>query len=365
MKTGRSVPTAVVFASLVFVSTAMADDPITPEAYARINAALVERHVLPGYERLAAATKGFARGVTEACGDADGTNLVALRARFHEVMDTWMAVQHLRFGPVESFTRGQRFYFWPEARGKVRKAVGDVLAISDTESLAPARFAGVNVAVQGLLTVELLLFGDEPPLADRKHCALLTAIAHNLHNMAADILADWSVGGGGFATVVASAGPTNAQFASHKEATLAFFKSLHDGLQLLAEARIKPVLGGSLAEAQPRFAESRLSGRALRNIVINLKAFQGLYGDVANPGLGAITQNVDPKLDRLLRKAFRVTIATARSIEQPLDEVVVDMALRPQAEKLRTQVVALGQIVRTRLSQTLDLAAGFNALDGD
>ena len=181
-----------------------------------------------------------------------------------------------------------------------------MLAISDTESLAPARFAGVNVAVQGLLTVELLLFGDEPPLADRKHCALLTAIAHNLHNMAADILADWSVGGGGFATVVASAGPTNAQFASHKEATLAFFKSLHDGLQLLAEARIKPVLGGSLAEAQPRFAESRLSGRALRNIVINLKAFQGLYGDVANPGLGAITQNVDPKLDRLLRKAFRV-----------------------------------------------------------
>ena len=364
MQTGRAAP-AVVFASMVFVSTTMADTTIAPEVYARINAALVERHVLPGYDRLAAATDAFARDVTETCSGATGANPVALRARFHEVMDAWMAVQHLRFGPVESFTRGQRFYFWPEARGKVRKAVGDMLAISNAESLAPARFAGANVAVQGLLAAEVLLFAGGLPFADGKHCALLTAISRNLREMAADIVADWRVGGGAFATVVSTPASTNPQFATHKEATLVFFKSLHDGLQLLAEARIKPVFGDSLTTARPRLAESRLSGRALRNIVINLKAFQGLYGDAANPGLGAIAPDADPKLDRLLRKAFRLTIATARSIEQPLDQAVVDAALRPRAEKLRTQVIALGQIVRTRLSQALDLAVGFNALDGD
>lgn len=365
MQTGRVAP-GVAFASLVLVSTALADTTIAPETYARINAALVERHVLPGYARLALATSAFARDARSACADADASARAdPLRARYHEVMDAWMAVQHLRFGPVQSFMRAQRFYFWPEARGKVRRAVGDMLAVSNAESLGRVRFARANVAAQGLLAAELLLFGDEPALAEGKHCALLTAVARNLDDMATAIVADWRGGGGAFATVVSAPGSTNPQFASHKEVTQAFFKSLHDGLQLLAEARVKPVLGASISAARPHLAESRLSGRALRNIVINLEAFQGLYGDAANPGLGAVARNVDPKLDRLLRKAFRVTIATAGSVGQPLEQAAVDAALRPRAEKLRTQVVALGQIVRTRLSQALDLAVGFNALDGD
>ena len=365
MQTGQTAP-AVAFAALVFASTAMADTDIAPEAYARINAALVERHVLPGYDRLAAAASAFARDAGSACDGADASARAApLRARYHEVMDAWMAVQHLRFGPVESFTRVQRFYFWPEARGKVRGAVGDMLAIAKAEPLGRARLASANVAAQGLLAAELLLFDDEPALAESRHCALLVAIARNLDDMAAAIVADWRDGGGAFAAVVSAPGPTNPQFASHREATQAFFKSLHDGLQLLAEARVKPVLGASVAAARPHLAESRLSGRSLRNIVINLEAFQELYGDAANRGLGAGARNVNPKLDRLLRKAFRVTIATARSIGRPLEEAAVDAALRPRAEKLRTQVVALGQIVRTRLSRALDLAVGFNALDGD
>ena len=42
-----------------------------------------------------------------------------------------------------------------------------------------------------------------------------------------------------------------------------------------------------------------------------------------------------------------------------------DPALRPQVEKLAIQVQALKQIVRNRLAPALDLAVGFNSLDGD
>ena len=66
-----------------------------------------------------------------------------------------------------------------------------------------------------------------------------------------------------------------------------------------------------------------------------------------------------------MRKAFRVTLATARSVDRPLEKAATDPALRPGVSKLVLQTRALKQIVRDRLSTALGLAVGFNALDGD
>lgn len=66
-----------------------------------------------------------------------------------------------------------------------------------------------------------------------------------------------------------------------------------------------------------------------------------------------------------MHKAFRLTSATAQSIDGPIEKAAADPALRPPVEKLAKQVRALRQIVRDRLAPALGLAVGFNALDGD
>ena len=66
-----------------------------------------------------------------------------------------------------------------------------------------------------------------------------------------------------------------------------------------------------------------------------------------------------------MRKAFRVTLKTARSVGQPVEKAATDSVSRPRVSKLLLQARALKQIVRDRLSKTLGLAVGFNALDGD
>ena len=348
-----------VLAVLVSTSpaTARAEEP--GDASERVNAALVETHVLPRYERLAAATGKFANAAMAFCdGNAD---LAAARSGFHETMDAWMAVRHLRFGPVEFLMRVFRFYFWPQARGKVVGAIRAAVEDRDNVASLAARIDRANVALQGLLTAEVLLYGEPRAGRDTPGCDLLEAATDNMRVMAAEILAEWRDGDAPFARIVTT--PGNANFADHREATLAFFKSLHDGLQFVADAKLKPVVGGTTA--RPRLAESRFSGRSLRNVIQNLEALQALYVGEEGPGLGALARAADPELDRLMRKAFRVTIKTARSVERPLEEAAASPSLRPTAKKLTIQTQALRQIVRDRLAPALGFSIGFNALDGD
>ena len=358
------LPLALIGLLVLWATSDSHAQEIAPADYARVNAALVKTHALPRYERLATATDAFA-GVAEAfCTGESGADQERLRAAFHHAMDAWMGVQHLRFGPVDSRMRGFRFYFWPQARNKVGEAVAELVAAGEDDAALTARIGRTNVAVQGLLAAEVLLYDDRYLGADAKGCGLLTAVAANMRTMATAILAEWREGDA-FAKLMSTPGPDNPHFEDHATATLAFFQGLHDSLQLIYDINLKPVIGDSAQSVRPVLAESRLSGRSQRNIVVTLEALQALYLGEGSAGLGELTAVADPKLDRLMRKAFRLTLATAQSIEGPVEQVAADAALRPSVQKLAKQMQALKQIVRDRLAPALGLAVGFNALDGD
>ena len=333
--------------------------------YARVNAALIEFHAPPRYERLATATDAFAAASKTFCAGESDADHERLRAGFHDAMDAWMGVQHLRFGPVDSRMRGFRFYFWPQARNKVGEAVAELVAAGEDDAALAARIGRANVAVQGLLAAEVLVHDERYLGADARGCGLLLALAANMRTMAAAILAEWRDGDDAFARIMAMPGPDNPHFEDHGAGTLAFFQGFHDSLQLIYDVNLKPVIGESAQTVRPVLAESRLSGRSQRNIVVTLEALQALYIGEGSAGLGDLTAVADPKLDRLMRKAFRLTLATAQSIEGPVEKAAADPARRPPVKKLAKQMQALKQIVRDRLAPALGLAVGFNALDGD
>ena len=352
---------------LIGAAPASGQQTIAPADYARVNAALVETHALPRYERLATATESFAAASQAFCAAPGDAGLASVRARFHDTMDAWVGIRHLRFGPVDSFSRGYRFYFWPKARAKVAHAVAEIVTAGEDGTVLTARIERANVAVQGLLAAEVLLYderyigaGDGP-----QGCGLLSATAANMRTMAAGILADWREGDTPFARLMTMPGPDNPYVEDHAAGTLAFFQSLHDSLQLIHDVNLKPVIGDSIGAVRPFLAESRLSGRSQRNIVITLEALQAIYLGEGSAGLGDLTAVADPKLDSLMRKALRLTLATAQSVDGSVEKAAADTALRPQVEKLATRVQALRQIARDRLAPALRLAVGFNALDGD
>lgn len=339
--------TAVV---LFFAIPALADS-IPPAVYQRSNQALVEHYLLPRYQHLAATTAALAEAARHDC------TAETLRPPYREALAAWMGVQHLRYGPAELFLRANRIFFAPDPRGRVATQVDELLGSQDRDALQPERFRNASVAVQGFPALEYLLWTPTADNADYR-CALIVTIAANLHEMAAGLLADWQGGDIAFARVVANPGPDNTYYADHQEATLPLLQSLHNGLQMIADIKLKPVL------ADPQQAESRLSGLSLANIIANLESLQALY--TTADGFSRIVQEgSDAGLDPLLHKAFAMTLATARSIEPPLTDAVNDPTARAQVEKLHTQVRALKQIIKERLAPALGLKVGFNAYDGD
>lgn len=225
-----------------------------------------------------------------------------------------------------------------------------------------------SAAAQGLLAVEYLLYGPVeagPEVQDGSRCRILVALAGNIETMASSIWSEWDSGDPPFRLTVTEPGVHDDWYETAREATLPLFKGLHDSLKLMSDIKLRRVIGKEIGSARPRQAESRLSERSMVNIIDTLKALRSLYEGEDGAGLGALVKDADPKLDTLLRKAFRLTIANAESIRHPVEAAAVDPAARPGVEKLAIQVQALAQIVRNRVSAALGLHAGFNSLDGD
>ncbi|MGE0724975.1 MAG: imelysin family protein, partial [Alphaproteobacteria bacterium] len=297
--------------------------------------------------------------------------LVALRKAYHEGVDSWQAIQHVRFGPVEYLSRAQRFAFWPDNRNAVGRAIGELLAARDPTALAPSAFAKGNVAIQGFPAMERLLFDADAPArigaADADggfRCAFLLAIAGNLATMAREVVDGWTRGEDAYARAIAGAGPDGAIYRHPKEATLDLIKSLHLSVEIVADHKLARPLGASLQAARPRLAESWRSERSLANVRIDLQAGAAMI-DTAGGFADATVAAGDAPLADLLRRAFAQTLSTARGIAGTLEAAVADKRRRPAVERLRTETAALKALIARRLTAALDVPIGFNALDGD
>ncbi|MEJ2121293.1 MAG: imelysin family protein [Alphaproteobacteria bacterium] len=362
---------AIAAALLALVPQASFAAEVADAAYAPINRNLATAYAVPRFAALSKAASRMRAAAEALCRARSGAALATAKARFHDTMDAWMGVQHLGFGPAELFSRAHRIYFWPQARGKIAGAVDKLLAGG---AIPPsARMTTASAAIQGLPALEHLLFDRTAILmrddrAGKRDCALLLAVTANIQSIAKGLAEDWAGGRVDFKRVVSNPGPDNLYYKHHQEAALAFFQSFHDGLEAIVATRLRPLIGATPDADRPRLAESRASGRSTRNIVVSLQAIAALYTGDGKTKAGfsqLVRKRGDKKLDALMRRAFKLTIANARSIGKPLEAALRDKRLRPRVTKLLLQVRALKQIVRTRLAPAIGLAVGFNALDGD
>lgn len=356
--------------ALIFNSYAIGETRLTEQDFADVNIALVDTHILPRYARLADALTAFEVSASDYCSANSDSDPGTLRETYHQAMDAWMGIEHVRFGPIELFMRSFRFFFWPQSRGKVVEQLQELAGRIDQFAENPEQFASTSASVQGLLAAEALVFRTEefsPGLkAGNAGCAMLSAVAGNMSAIANEVIADWNGGMMHFRNEVQRPGSDEALYDNHQEVTAILFKSLHDELQLITEVKMRPVLGESIDTAKPVLAESRPSQRSSRNIAANLEALQALYaGETGAGGLSQLVSMSDTELDKLMHRAFSITVKNARSLEQPLEVIATSTEQRAQADKLFLQVRALRQIVRERLASALSMRIGFNTLDGD
>lgn len=334
--------------------------------YQSFNVKFAAATVVPGYRTLAARASEQEAALAHLCREPDAAGLAAARKAFQAVMDAWMQVQHVTWGPVQIAFRRERFDYWPERRGEVDRALAGLFAKDDASVLAPAAFAKQSVAVQGLPALERLLFADDAPTdftrrdaVGRFRCALAVAIGHNLAGIAGDVAGEWQT-----KVLPALAAGGSIYFAGPKAATKLFLTDLQNLVQSVSDLKLQAVLGPSLTAARPDLAESRRSGRASRNIVENLEIARRMYvGSGRGDGFGAFVkraQDGEARNAQLVRD-FDAALRAARALPEHLGAAASDPAQRQLVETAFSRVEVLRNRLRQEVPVAADITLGFTS----
>lgn len=354
-----------VVAALLFPTLGAAASP-----WLEVNRALVDQHIVPRYEQLAAATARLDERSRVLCAAPDPERLVAVREQFQLTMDAWMGVQHVRFGPVDLYLRYNRFQLWPDKHNTAERQLSKALADQDHSQLTEDKFPFASVALQGLSAYERLAFDGADDIArfgaagqPGYPCELLEAVAHNLSRMAADIVQEWTAAKPSYREIVLEAEQGNSYFASSEEFSARMLNNLYTALQFIVDQKLMLPMGSGPADANPRRAESWRSGRSLRNIILNLEAAESLYMTGYSALLAADKEKSE--LDRDIRRSFAQALQAARAIPVSLDQALQTPARRPSLERLLAATSELKRLLGGSLPTALGLSLGFNSLDGD
>ncbi len=313
--------------------------------------AALDDHILPRHEAFAAGAAHLSRVASGFC--AGTASLADVRAAYQQAMDGWMGLQHLAFGPIQSFNRRHRIQFWPDKRNAGPEQVDKVLAEQPRDIFKPNGFTFASVAIQGLPVVERLAFAGEAPSGYA--CELMAAVSGNIDAIAEEMVKGWRDGGESWGADMRDAAAGGSDMLGNPDEVAGMLLGGFSGeLKLIREYKLQDPLAGGIAE-------SPHAGRSLRNIVVNLDALVELYDATFLPPL----READPKLAVLLERAFAQTRATAASLPASMAEALADPTHREALDKLATEAGALRQLAAERAADRLGLVLGFNALDGD
>ena len=130
----RSV-VALMLAFAILPAQAAPAQAATEDDYRALNRSIVENHILPRLAAFAEATAALQAAADRACTARTSTDLAALRETFIAAMDAWESVQHVRFGPIEYFSRRSRVFFWPDPRNSVGRQLGALLGNGSPDTI--------------------------------------------------------------------------------------------------------------------------------------------------------------------------------------------------------------------------------------
>ncbi len=310
---------------------------------------VVSEHILPGFLSFAQASEALKRAALSDC----RTMTESFRLAYHDAFDAWLKVSHLRFGPTEIDDRAFAIAFWPDSKGFTPKKLMELIRSEDPSVNSPADFASVSIAARGFFALEFLLYDEALSNAGAPdyRCALIKALATDIHMNADAILTDWQEG---YAEVLQNPDPA-ARYKTEDEAVQELFKALLTGLQFTSDTRLGRPLG-TFDRPRPLRAEARRSGRSLHHVQLSLNALEEL---------ALLLAEAKPEVAVALSNAFARSQAKIADLDDPVLAGVADSQGRFRVEVLQQNIDRVREIAVAELGPALGVAAGFNALDGD
>ncbi len=238
----------------------------------------LERHIRPGYKRLAEATTALDEKLKTFCADQQEASLAAAKQAYADAVTAWGRIEHLRFGPIMEEHRYERIVFWPDPKGIGARQVSRAMSKNDPTLISPEALAQKSVALQGLTALEQVLYGGGGLLGQKSgfRCQYAMAIGANLAAIAAWVDAAWTSPDGYGRLMLTPGGADNPVYLQPSEVTQELVMAYATGLLSVRNLKIGAPLGlvQSSKVSGAAFAASGLD-RAL--IAANLEGLRELF----------------------------------------------------------------------------------------
>lgn len=333
----------------------------------------LERHIVPGYERFAAAAKAFEAETAALCDAPSPDRLERARSAFKGAVLAWGRIEHIRFGPIAEAQRRERLIFWPDRKGLGRRQVEKLIAGGRPEDFEARAFAKKSVAVQGFTAFDIVAFGAGSETLDAHgaspvRCPFARAVAANAATIARELSDGWT-DPAGYKALWLAPGAGNAVYLEDKETTRALARAFIDGLEQTRDLRLAGPLGfkdRNLRALDPPLPSSRLAAAL---IAANIEGARALLSEsgfldkalVASAGGdGVETSNVLAAIASELDQAA-ASAKTAALSSAPFEHAEAKQKLVQIGFPLKNARFTGGAF----LSEAADLGIGLNASDGD
>ena len=342
-----------------------------------LNKKVISDHIIPNYLIFKKAAETFNAETVSFCTAPTAQSQAKLRKHFLELNNSWMNIQHLRYGPVEDNQAYYRIQLYPDKRNAVGKHLAVQIKSSDLKKLKPARFQRLSVALQGISALEHLLYSDRYPLQTfvsteetaSFNCGLVRAIGQNLHNISNQLYDEWTSDQSAYALLSNEkkfplrGNDQEKALQARTEVTSLLYSGYSLQIQLILEHKLMRPLNKSIKKAKPHFSEARFSKNSLQNIVINLQSLEKMFDITYAPLLDIKKQG--PELHKEIKAVYAKAIAQAKNIKTPLVQAVKSPDHRPKVEELLETIKQLNQLTTGPMVETLVIPMRFNAMDGD
>lgn len=333
--------------------------------HSEIGQKAANRFIIPAYENLATTAASQVETMQALCDQADASHLVAAQDQFAALVSAWSRAEIIRFGPILAENRIDRILFWPDRRGIALRQIQALLAEQDETALDLENLRQKSVALQGLGSLEFVLFGtgaDEMTTPDTYRCALGVTIAQAIKGTAGEVLAAWQKPDG-IAAHMADPQPEYADYRDKDEVLREVLGIFIHGFEMIRDVRLGPIVETETSTPNPNVAIYRRSQQTIESMTASIAGMKDLF----------LVSGMEEELPEELRWVagaldfeFQNFTGTAASVaELPIADAVADEEASGKIGYLRILTQSLQQMAVQEISFSLGLSAGFSSLDGD
>jgi predicted lipoprotein len=341
-----------------------------------LNVGLLDQIVIPAYRHLSQSAEALNQQSIESCEQPNDASFNQLRERFTTYVDSWMAIELFRSGPVEYLYRQNRIQYWPDKHGVVGRQLRQLLAAQNVTELDHSAFIQLSVGVQGITALEILLYQKKAlelftitTEAGQFHCRFIQAISHNQQFMVQGLVDDWQRQVDGYRNLLLG---NNNDSQAPRDIGIDILRLIYGEILAIKTLKLGRPLDESIDKAKPRRAELWLSGLSQSNIRRNLQAVAKFFEptsrvynfyDLENNGGNQTetNQSIAEKIDQLIAQSQQ----QLAQLSLPIDESVSDEVNR---QVLLSMVESLGQVaiqIERYTNVVYQSPLGFNSFDGD